>query len=147
MGNEAPDAIRGISFMWDEAKQRARGILALAKKFKLVQKSMQSQKYMDFLVVLASVGQGRQSATGDKKWSWQPWVCQPIILESTKADFIWEGLNKVLPISFGDKHSIRKFAEGVHVALLVGCMDFASSNISTATRALKVIADWFQGGL
>ena len=129
-----PHSLRGCAFMFDEATQKARGLLSKLKGMDTSQ--MRSQKLVEFMVVLSSV----LTASIDGQWAWQPWLCAPVVMDSTKAVHLWSGLNKVLPIDFDSTDSIAAFCKGVDIALVTACTDFASSNISCLTCMQDVIA-------
>jgi hypothetical protein len=136
---EAERSLRGLSCMFDGASQKSRGVLHAAREHKVLSQTM-SQKLVEFLVVLASVVQVDMSSNGAETWAWQPWLCPPLLLASTKAVALMAALNIALPINFADVDSLVAFATGVFVAMLVVCSDYAASNRS-CLRDLQNIVD------
>jgi len=82
----AEAALRGLTCMWDEATQKARAILASVNKKKeaSTKRLLRSQKYVECMVVLASVSSSTMVGE-EEKFEWEPWVCPPLLVKSTKV--------------------------------------------------------------
>ena len=116
--------------MWDEASQKARALLIEGMAAKNI---TESQNIVEVMVVLGAVYEADVEVRDGETVcaiSWQPWVTAPLLLESTKASFLLEGLKRSMPIDMRDRASLEKWAAGVELAVISRAFDSASSNVS-----------------
>jgi hypothetical protein len=93
-------------------------------------------------VVLAGMYQVvHDEASQQARWTWQPWLCPPLFVLSTRARVLLEGLERVLPLNFRDKNSLRDFCKGSSLTLCTMTHDMASSNVSAVGVLTKHIEE------
>ena len=141
---DCEDVVKGLTFMWDEAAQKTRAILgALARATGQEHKLLGSApKDVHVQVVLAGMYQVvHDEASQQARWTWQPWLCPPLFVLSTRARVLLEGLERVLPLNFRDQKSLSDFCKGSSLTLCTMTHDMASSNVSAVGVLTKHIEE------
>ncbi len=93
-------------------------------------------------VVLAGMYQVvHDEASQQARWTWQPWLCPPLFVFSTKARVLPEGLERVLPLKLRDQKSLGDFCKGSALTHCTMTHDMASSNVSAVGVLTKHIEE------
>lgn len=123
--NSGPYRVHALSAMWDEASQKARGLLSQSMSGKVITKS---QKAVEVMVLLAAVFRADLSQSADGSVASD---AAPMLLGSTGHGHILAALRRLLPVDMLSRDSLEAFDDSADVSIICFAFDSASGNIAT----------------